>query len=123
MNRQMGSISNKSARRVENCTRKVKTLLDIGADARFLQRPTHLLSNSHEPMTKDAEHNRVDLALARLLGRSTPVRKTRILQLLKTHLSLPSPWRSMITCVSRTRAVDVGVTTIVWVPSASMAGP
>ena len=57
----MGSISNQSPSGVEESARVIQSLLDVRADAGFLECSSHLLGDGHKSVSVDAEHDGVNL--------------------------------------------------------------
>ena len=61
MHWKMGSISNQSPSGVEESARVIQSLLDVRADAGFLECSSHLLGDGHKSVSEDAEHDGVNL--------------------------------------------------------------
>lgn len=56
----MRCIRHQTAVRSEDGAAEIQTLLDVQAHARFLEGSTHLLGDTHEPVAKDGQLNRID---------------------------------------------------------------
>lgn len=55
VDRHVGCIGHQAAEGVEECTREVKSLLDVRAGGGSLQSNAHLLGNGHEPVSKNRQ--------------------------------------------------------------------